>query len=110
MATVLVLGRLCDASRELHLAERFYQSSAPAELLSVPAEKVNEDRLCRALDALLPHKAALEKHFKEKPASCSRPGGAEPASPAGLFARSSARLQTGPHCAGGKPLRDASGL
>lgn len=66
MATVLVLGRLCDASSELHLAEQFYESSALAELLSVPAEKVNEDRLYRALDALLPHKAALEKHLKEK--------------------------------------------
>jgi transposase len=66
MATVLVLGRLCDASSELHLAERFYESSALTDLLSVPAEKVNEDRLYRALDALLPHKATLEKHLKEK--------------------------------------------
>ncbi|MGH9555788.1 MAG: IS1634 family transposase [Terriglobales bacterium] len=66
MATILVLGRLCDASSELHLAERFYESSALADLLSVPAEKVNEDRLYRALDTLLPHKPALEKHLKEK--------------------------------------------
>ena len=66
MATVLVLGRLCDASSELHLAERFYESSALADLLSVPADKVNEDRLYRTLDALLPHKPALEKHLKEK--------------------------------------------
>ncbi len=66
MATVLVVGRLCDASSELHLAERFYESSALADLLSVPAEKVNEDRLYRALDVLLPHKPALEKHLKEK--------------------------------------------
>ena len=66
MATVLVLGQLCDPSSELGLAERFYESSALADLLSVPAEKVNEDRLYRALDALLPHKAALEKHLKDK--------------------------------------------
>jgi transposase len=66
MATVLVLGRLCDTSSELHLAEQFYESSALADLLSVPAEKVNEDRLYRALDRLLPHKPALEKHLKEK--------------------------------------------
>jgi hypothetical protein len=66
MATVLVLGRLCDASSELHLAERFYESSALADLLSVPAEKVNEDRLYRALDALLPYKPALEKHLKDR--------------------------------------------
>ncbi|MCL6546499.1 MAG: IS1634 family transposase [Bryobacteraceae bacterium] len=66
MVTVLVLGRLCDASSELHLAEQFYESSALADLLGVPAEKVNEDRLYRALEALLPHKPALEKHRKQK--------------------------------------------
>jgi len=66
MATVLVLGQLCNPSSELGLAERFYESSALADLLSVPAEKVNEDRLYRALDALLPHKPALEKHLKDK--------------------------------------------
>lgn len=66
MAQVLVLGRLCDPSSELHLAERFYAASAMSDLLGVPAEKVNEDRLYRALDALLPHKPALEKHLKEK--------------------------------------------
>jgi transposase len=66
MATVLMLGRLCDPSSELHLAERFYESSALMDLLSVPAEKVNEDRLYRALDRLLPQKPALEKHLKEK--------------------------------------------
>jgi transposase len=66
MALVLVLGRLCEPSSELHLAEHFYEASALAELLGVPAEKVNEDRLYRALDQLLPHKEALEKHLKER--------------------------------------------
>jgi len=63
---ILVLGRLCEPSSELQLAERFYESSGLAELLGVPAEKVNDDRLYRALDALLPHKRALEKHLKAK--------------------------------------------
>jgi len=66
VAIILVLGRLCDPSSELHLAEHFYESSALPELVGVPAEKVNEDRLYRALDQLLPHKAALEKHLKER--------------------------------------------
>ncbi len=66
MAMVLVLGRLCEPSSELHLGERFYESSALPDLLGVPAEKVNEDRLYRALDALLPQKKALEKHLKEQ--------------------------------------------
>jgi transposase len=66
MAMVLVLGRLCDPSSELHLAESFYQHSALPDLLGVPAEKVNDDRLYRALDALLPHKEKLEKHLRHK--------------------------------------------
>ena len=66
MAMVLVLGRLCDPSSELHLAEQGYESSSMSELLGVPIEKVNDDRLYRALDRLLPHKEALEKYLKEK--------------------------------------------
>lgn len=66
MAMVLVLGRLCDPSSELYLAEQGYESSAMSELLGVPSDKVNDDRLYRALDRLLPHKEAFEKYLKEK--------------------------------------------
>lgn len=66
MALVLVLGRLVDCSSELHLAEHGYEASALAELLGVPAGKVNDDRLYRALDQLLPHKRALERHLKQR--------------------------------------------
>ncbi|MBP1624225.1 MAG: Transposase [Acidobacteria bacterium] len=66
MAMVLVLGRLCDPSSELHLAEKGYESSAMSELLGVPTDKVNDDRLYRALDRLLPYKDAFEKYLKEK--------------------------------------------
>jgi len=66
MSLVLVLGRLMDASSELHLAEHGYEASALAEILGVPAAKINDDRLYRALDRLLPHKRALEKHLKDK--------------------------------------------
>ena len=66
MAQVLVLGRLLDPSSELHLAEHGYEATALAEVLGVPAAKVNDDRLYRALDQLLPHKPALEKHLKQR--------------------------------------------
>jgi transposase len=66
MAMVLVLGRLSDPCSELRLAEHFYEHSALPDLLGIPAGKVNEDRLYRALDALLPHKAELEKHLRQK--------------------------------------------
>lgn len=66
MAQILILARLCDPSSELQIAEHFYASSALSDLLGVPADKVNEDRLYRALDQLLPHKEELEKHLKNR--------------------------------------------
>ena len=66
MTVVLILGRLLDPSSELHLAEHGYEASALAELLGVPAAKLNDDRLSRALDRLLPHKPALETHLKQR--------------------------------------------
>ena len=66
MAQILVLGRMVDASSELRLAEHGYEASALVDLLGVPAEKVNDDRLYRSLDRLLPHKTALEKHLQQR--------------------------------------------
>ncbi len=66
MAQVLVLARLCHPSSELHIAEHFYESSALPQLLGVPPHRVNDDRLYRALDQLLPHKAELEVHLKNR--------------------------------------------
>jgi hypothetical protein len=63
MAAVLVLARLCEPSSELHIAETWYRQTALEDLLGVPAELVNDDRLYRALDRLLPHKRALESHL-----------------------------------------------
>jgi len=66
MAQVLVICRLCNPSSELHIAEHYYRSTAMSELLGVPAEKIYDERLYRALDKLLPHKEALEKHLKNR--------------------------------------------
>jgi len=66
MALVLVLARLCEPSSELRIAEHFYGRTALRELLGAPVEKVNEQRLYRALDMLLPHKGALEAFLKDR--------------------------------------------
>jgi transposase len=66
MALVLVLCRLCHPSSELHIVEHFYAQSALADLLGIPAERINEQRLYRALDMLLPHKEALEVFLKHR--------------------------------------------
>jgi hypothetical protein len=56
MALVLVIARLCRPSSELYIAEHFYRGSALSDLLGVADEKINDSRLYRALDVLLPHK------------------------------------------------------
>jgi transposase len=66
MTLVLVLCRLCEPSSELHIAEHFYANSALSDLLGIAAEKINEQRLYRALDALLPHKEELEIFLKNR--------------------------------------------
>lgn len=66
MSLVLVICRLCDPSSELRIAEHLYERSALPDLLGVGADKINDDRLYRALDELLPHKAALETHLKNR--------------------------------------------
>jgi transposase len=64
MALTLVLMRLCEPSSEMRIAEHLYERSSLADLLGIPVEKVNDDRLYRALDRLLPEKVELEKHLK----------------------------------------------
>jgi hypothetical protein len=66
MAQVLILGRLLEPSSELRLAEHVYGRTAMADVLGVPLAKLNDDRLYRALDALLPQKAALMTHLRDK--------------------------------------------
>ncbi|MBU1495222.1 MAG: IS1634 family transposase [Actinobacteria bacterium] len=63
LAAVLVVARLCEPSSELHIAESWYRATALEDLLGLPSESVNVDRLYRALDRLLPHKAAIERHL-----------------------------------------------
>lgn len=64
MALVLVLSRLVDPTSELGIAESVFEKCALGDLLGIPAGKVNDDRLYRALDVLLKHKGALEAHLK----------------------------------------------
>jgi len=65
MALTLVLMRLCEPSSELRIAEHLYERSSLGDLLGIPEDKINDDRLYRALDQLLPQKAEIEKHLKE---------------------------------------------
>jgi transposase len=66
MAAVLVAARFCEPASELHIAEDWYRRTALSDLLQLGDEEVNKDRLYRALDHLLAHKADLEAHLSQR--------------------------------------------
>lgn len=65
-ALILVIARLLEPSSELHTAEQWYPKTALPELLGVPVDRVDDNRLYRALDELLPHQEALQVHLKQR--------------------------------------------
>lgn len=66
VTAILVIGRLCEPSSELHVAEQWYRSTALQDLLGVAVEDIYDERLYRALDRLLPHKESLERHLVKR--------------------------------------------
>lgn len=66
LAAVLVIARLCEPSSELHIAEDWYRRTALEDILGIPDSRLYDEQLYRALDKLLPHKEALEKHLKQR--------------------------------------------
>lgn len=62
---ILVLAGFCAPSSELQIAESWYGKTALDDLLGVPPDKINNDRLYRALDALLSYKDELCRHLQK---------------------------------------------
>ncbi len=50
----------------MQIAESWYDKTALDDLLGVPGDKINDDRLYRALDALLPYKDELCRHLQKR--------------------------------------------
>ncbi len=65
-ALILVIARLLEPSSELHTAEQWYPKTALPELLGVPVERVDDNRLYRTLDELLSLKETLQVHLKQR--------------------------------------------
>jgi len=66
MVAIQVLARLCEPSSDLNVAEDWYRGTALDDILGVPAERVNDDRVYRTLDRLLPHKVKVEQHLVKR--------------------------------------------
>jgi transposase len=63
VAALLAINRLCAPGSELGIEERWYPSTALDDLLGIEEGKINDTRLYRCLDRLLPHKTELERHL-----------------------------------------------
>ena len=66
MACLMTVARLVEPSSELHIEDTWYRRTALCELLGVAVEQVNDSRLYRTLDVMLPLKTRLEKHLKAR--------------------------------------------
>jgi transposase len=66
VAALLAINRLCAPCSELGIEERWYPTTALDDLLGIAEGKINDTRLYRCLDRLLPHKTKLEQHLKER--------------------------------------------
>ena len=66
VAAVLAINRLCAPGSELAIEQRWYPSTALDDLLGIEEGKINDTRLYRCLDRILPHKTKLERHLKQR--------------------------------------------
>jgi transposase len=66
VSAVLAINRLCAPGSELAIEERWYPSTALDDLLEIEEGKINDTRLYRCLDRMLPHKTKLEQHLKQR--------------------------------------------
>jgi transposase len=66
VATVLAINRLCAPGSELAVEQHWYPSTALDDLLHIAKGKINDTRLYRCLDRLLPLKTKIEQHLKQR--------------------------------------------
>jgi transposase len=63
---LLTVNRLCEPRSELFIHEKWFPQTAMDLLLDGGAAVAEKDRLYRALDRMVPHKEALERHLAER--------------------------------------------
>jgi len=66
VAAILAINRLCAPGSELAIEQRWFPSTALDDLLQVDAGQINDSRLYRCLDRILPLKTELEQHLKQR--------------------------------------------
>jgi len=65
LAALLAINRRCAPGSELAIEQRWFPSTARDDLLGVEEANINDTRLYRCLDRILPHKTKLERHLQD---------------------------------------------
>jgi transposase len=66
VAAILAINRLCAPGSEWALEQRWYPATALGDVLHIEEGKINDTRLYRCLDRILPEKTKLEQHLKQR--------------------------------------------
>jgi transposase len=66
VAAILAINRLCAPGSELAVEQRWYPATTLGDILHIEEGKINDTRLYRCLDRLLPQKTKLEQHLKQR--------------------------------------------
>ncbi len=66
MYCISALARFCRPSSELAISENWYEKSSLEDLIGVKVEQVNESRLYRTLDRILPQKDKVCEHLQQR--------------------------------------------
>src|SRR3989454_3303875 len=66
VAAILAINRLCAPGSELAVEQHWYPSTTLDDLLHIGKGKINDTRLYRCLDRLLPLKTKIEQHLKQR--------------------------------------------
>jgi transposase len=66
VAAILAINRLCAPGSELAIEQRWYPNTALGDLLHIEEGRINDTRLYRCLDRILPQKTKLEQHLKQR--------------------------------------------
>ena len=64
VAAILAINRLCAPGSELAIEQHWYPITALSDVLH--KGKINDTRLYRCLDRILPQKTKLEQHLKQR--------------------------------------------
>ena len=66
VVAILAINRLCAPGSELAIEQRWYPATALGDILHIEEGKINDTRLYRCLDRILPQKTKLEQHLKQR--------------------------------------------